>query len=214
MTREDITFTSGGKTCAAWLYLPDGAARPGAVRRDGAWLRRDARGRDPGLRRALRRRRHGRARLRLPALRRQRGRTAPAARHRPAARGLDGGDRVRAHARGGRRDAHRAVGLVLLGRPRRPHRCARRPRARRDLAGAVRRRVEADRLVLAVAQPEDHAARPARPAPRSARAPAALRAGHRAARVATPSCSRPSPSPATWRSSGRTRAGATSARRA
>ena len=25
MTREDITFRSGGQTCAAWLYLPDGA---------------------------------------------------------------------------------------------------------------------------------------------------------------------------------------------
>ncbi len=24
VTREDITFPSGGKTCAAWLYLPDG----------------------------------------------------------------------------------------------------------------------------------------------------------------------------------------------
>lgn len=24
MTREDITFRSGGQTCAAWLYLPDG----------------------------------------------------------------------------------------------------------------------------------------------------------------------------------------------
>jgi len=25
VTREDITFRSGGQTCAAWLYLPDGA---------------------------------------------------------------------------------------------------------------------------------------------------------------------------------------------
>jgi fermentation-respiration switch protein FrsA (DUF1100 family) len=26
--REDITFLSGGQTCAAWLYLPDGATEP------------------------------------------------------------------------------------------------------------------------------------------------------------------------------------------
>ena len=28
MTREDITFLSGGQTCAAWLYVPDGAHEP------------------------------------------------------------------------------------------------------------------------------------------------------------------------------------------
>jgi cephalosporin-C deacetylase-like acetyl esterase len=28
LTREDITFTSGGRQCAAWLYLPDGAHEP------------------------------------------------------------------------------------------------------------------------------------------------------------------------------------------
>jgi fermentation-respiration switch protein FrsA (DUF1100 family) len=28
LTREDITFTSGGSQCAAWLYLPDGAHEP------------------------------------------------------------------------------------------------------------------------------------------------------------------------------------------
>ena len=30
MTRADITFTSGGLRCAAWLYLPEDAAEPGA----------------------------------------------------------------------------------------------------------------------------------------------------------------------------------------
>src|SRR5688572_30315455 len=28
MPRQDITFVSGGKRCAAWLYLPDGATEP------------------------------------------------------------------------------------------------------------------------------------------------------------------------------------------
>jgi uncharacterized protein len=28
MTREDIAFTSGGRTCAAWLYVPEGAHEP------------------------------------------------------------------------------------------------------------------------------------------------------------------------------------------
>lgn len=28
MTREDVTFTSGGETCAAWLHLPDAAGEP------------------------------------------------------------------------------------------------------------------------------------------------------------------------------------------
>jgi dienelactone hydrolase len=28
VTREDITFTSGGQTCAAWLYLPEAAGAP------------------------------------------------------------------------------------------------------------------------------------------------------------------------------------------
>ena len=214
MSRQDITFNSGGQRCAAWLYLPDGADGPGPVRRHGARLRGHARGRDPRVRRALRGRRAGRVRVRLPPLRRQRGRAPPAARHRPAARRLDGRDRMRAHARGGRRDAHRAVGLVVLGRPCGSDGRARRPGPGRDLAGAVLRRAAADRLVLPGPEPEDHAARAARPARRPARPPAALLAGDRAARLGC--------APAVARVRARlhrdraraARAGATSARRA
>ena len=82
--------------CAGWRR------RGPALRRDGPRIRRDARGLDAGVCRAVCRGGLRRARLRLPPLRRQRGRAAPAARHRPAAGGLDRRDRVRAHARRGR----------------------------------------------------------------------------------------------------------------
>ena len=155
VTREDITFPSGGQTVPPGSTFRTAGTDPlpcvvmahgfGGTRADAVpdFAERFV---DAGL---------GGAGVRLPALRRQRGGAAPAARHRSPARGLDRGDRLRAHAPGDRRDTHRAVGIVVLGRSRRPDGRAGRPRAGRDLPGAVRRRVEADRLVPAFAERQD-----------------------------------------------------------
>ena len=107
--RTDVRFRSPVTTeCAAWLYRPDGrrmARSPASSWRTGsagvkearldAYAERFAAGRPRG------------ARLRLPLPRRLRRRAAAADRHRPPARGLACGDRLRARPR--RRRPNRIV---------------------------------------------------------------------------------------------------------
>jgi fermentation-respiration switch protein FrsA (DUF1100 family) len=138
VTREDITFRSGGQTCAAWLYLPDGAhgSTPCVVMAHGfGGTRADAvpsfaeRFVDAGLAALVFDYRHfgdseGEPRQLLAIGLQLEDWTAA--------------DRVRAHATRDRRDPHRAVGILLLGRARGPDGRAGRSRPGRDLAGPVR----------------------------------------------------------------------------
>ncbi len=129
-TRQDVSFTSGDDTCAAWLYLPDGVdiAAGGHPRpRPG----RDA-GDAPGrLRRAVRRGRDRCRRVHLPALRRLRRPAPSAALDQAAARGLGRRDRPRQGPRRRRRHAHGGLGQLVRRRPR-DHRRLAPPRAGRS----------------------------------------------------------------------------------
>ena len=98
---------------AAWLWHPEGATGARRARPRPLGRPRPAPAR---LRRALRRGRPGRAAVRLPPLRRQRRRAAPALRHRSPARGLAHRDRPRARPAGDR--ARRPVRLLLRRRAR------------------------------------------------------------------------------------------------
>ena len=103
------------------------ADRPAPVRGAGARLRRDGRLGADALRRALRGRRAGRARVRLPPLRRQRRRAPPAALGRRASsRTTPRRSRSRAALDGVDPDRDRRLGLLLLGRARRRGRGRRR----------------------------------------------------------------------------------------
>src|SRR3954452_14189113 len=102
MRREDIEFHSGGNTCAAWLYRPESEGpHPIVVLAHGFAGVREARlwayaerfaaagmGALRALCGAVRGGGDGRARVRLQALRRERRKAAPAARHRAPARRL------------------------------------------------------------------------------------------------------------------------------
>ena len=181
MTRADITFTSGGLRCAAWLYLPEDAAEPvpcvvmahgfGGTRADAipAFAERFA---GAGLAALVFDYRHfgdseGEPRQLLDIGLQLEDWTAAIACARTRA--------------GGRRDPHRPVGILVLRRPRRADGRAGWPCAGRDLAGTVRGRAEADGVVPALYEPEDDGARSARPDPGAARPGAALRSGSRTA---------------------------------
>lgn len=110
------------------------------VRRPCPRLERHPRGAARRVRRAVRRGGVGRAGLRLPALRGERGRAPPAPRHPPAARGLGGRGRLRAIARRGRRRPRGAVGNVVQRRARDRDGGPRRSSRRRRRSDALRRR--------------------------------------------------------------------------
>jgi hypothetical protein len=94
--------------------------------------RRHPRIRPRALRTAVRRRRHRRPRVHLPALRRQRRTPAPAARYRAPAGRLGSSPRLRTDARGNRSRPHRTLGHLLRRRP--PCTTQRPPRAEKSSA--------------------------------------------------------------------------------
>ena len=181
-TRLDVAFPSAGDECRAWLFMPDAERPPLVILGHGLGATREY-GLEPYAR-AVRRRRDRRARLHLPALRRQRRPAAAAARHRAPARRLGRSARVRAQPRRDRPRADRAVGDLVRRRA-------------RDRGGRPRRRRRRRRQPVPVhGRPRRHARRePAQPRPR-ARAGASRRAGARSAasrRCSSRSSVRPDP---------------------
>ena len=139
VTSIDVFFISGGVTCAADLYRPDGRGRIPAVSGDGARLQRHQ-GVGAGLRRAVRRGRVGGAGVRLPPFRRERRRAPPARRRGQAARGLPRRGALCPDLPGHRSGADRAVGHLLQRRPRDSRRGRGSPHRRGGGAGAAHRR--------------------------------------------------------------------------